>query len=364
MNLYSRRQFLAKTGAGTAMASLLATDSLSNTYRADKKLRVALCGLGYYAEFKLAPGILASKNCSLVGIVTGTPAKAEKWKKQFNIPDKNIYNYQNFDQIANNPDIDAVYTVLPNSMHHEFVIRTAKAGKHAICEKPMAINAKECQEMIDACKKANVTLSIGYRCHFEPYNVEAMRVGQQKVFGKPKVIESAMGFRIGDPNQWRLKKALAGGGAMYDVGVYAIQGARYALGEEPTYVTAQEIKNDPVKFKEVDETILWQMEFPSGAMSSSITSYASGMDRLYISAEEGWLELSPAFGYGPQAGRTSKGQLTFAQTNHQAVMMDEIASIVFDKKPSSISGEEGLKDAKVMEAIYKSIQTGKKVKVE
>ena len=360
---YSRRQFLAKAGAGASLLTMLSNESIARTYRADKKLRVALCGLGYYAEFKLAPGLLASQNCELVGIVTGTPAKAERWKKQFNIPDKNIYNYQNFDQIADNKDIDAVYTVLPNSMHHEFVIRTAKAGKHAICEKPMAINAKECQEMIDACKKANVTLSIGYRCHFEPYNMEAMRVGQQKILGKPKVVESAMGFKIGDPNQWRLKKALAGGGAMYDVGVYAIQGARYALGEEPTFVTAQEVKTDPVKFKEVDETIMWQMEFPSGARSSSITSYASGMDRLYISAEAGWLELGPAFSYGPQVGRTSKGPLTFAQTNHQAVMMDEIAAIIFDKKASTISGEKGLKDAKVMEAIYKSIESGKKVKV-
>jgi len=361
---YSRRQFLAKAGAGASLITMLSNESIAKPYRADKKLRVALCGLGYYAEFKLAPGILASKNCELVGIVTGTPAKAEKWKKQFNIPDKNIYNYQNFDQIANNPDIDAVYTVLPNSMHKEFVIRTAKAGKHAICEKPMAINAAECREMIDACKKANVTLSIGYRCHFEPHNMEAMRVGQQKVFGKTKVIETACGFRMGgDPNQWRLKKAMAGGGAMYDVGVYAIQGARYGLGEEPTYVTAQEVKTDPVKFKEVDETIMWQMEFPSGAVSSSITSYASNMDRLYISAENGWLELAPAYGYGPQAGRTSKGPLNIAQTNHQAVMMDEIAEIIFNKKPSSISGEEGLKDALVMEAIYRSIHSGKKEKI-
>src|SRR6478609_4754948 len=207
---YSRRQFLAKAGAGASLLTMLSNESIAKSYTADKKLRVALCGLGYYSEFKLAPGILASKNCTLEGIVTGTPAKAEKWKKQFNIPEKNIYNYQNFDQIASNPDIDAVYTVLPNSMHKEFVIRTAKAGKHAICEKPMAIDANECREMIDACKKANVTLSIGYRCHFEPHNVEAMRVGQQKVFGAPKVIETACGFRMGNPNQWRLKKALAG----------------------------------------------------------------------------------------------------------------------------------------------------------
>ena len=246
MNLYSRRQFLSTAGAGAAVFSILSSDSFSKTFRPQKKLGVALVGLGYYAEFKLATALQETKNCALTGIVTGTPAKAEKWKKQFNIPEKNVYNYQNFDRIVDNKDIDVVYVVLPNAMHHEFVIRAAKAGKHVICEKPMAVSVKECEEMIAACKKAGVTLSIGYRLHFEPFNLEAARVGQQKVFGKVKIVETSMGFKIGDPTQWRLKKSLAGGGAMFDVGVYAIQGARYATGEEPVYVTAQEIKTDPV----------------------------------------------------------------------------------------------------------------------
>ncbi len=363
MNHFSRRQFLAKTGAGAAFASLISTNVFADPFQSTKKLGVALVGLGYYAEFKLATALQETKNCKLVGIVTGTPAKAEKWKKQFNIPGKNVYNYQTFDRIIDNKDIDVVYVVLPNALHHEFVIRAAKAGKHVICEKPMAVSVKECEEMIAACKAAKVTLSIGYRLHFEPYNLEAARVGQKKVFGKVKIVETSMGFKIGDPNQWRLKKALAGGGAMYDVGVYAIQGARYSTGEEPSFVTAQEIKTDPVKFKEVDETVMWQMEFPSGIVSSSITSYASNIERLFISAEEGWLELRPAYGYGPLSGRTSKGELNLPQINHQAAQMDGIAASILEGKESIVPGEEGLKDAKVMEAIYKSIETGKKVKV-
>ena len=309
------------------------------------------------------PHCKETKNCKLVGIVTGTPAKAEKWKKQFNIADKNSYNYQTFDRIIDNKDIDVVYVVLPNALHHEFVLRAAKAGKHVICEKPMAVSVKECEEMIAACKAAKVSLSIGYRLHFEPYNLEAARVGQQKVFGQVKIVETSMGFKIGDPGQWRLKKALAGGGAMYDVGVYALQAARYSTGEEPSFVTAQEIKTDPVKFKEVDETVMWQMEFPSGIVSSSITSYASNIERLFLSAEDGWLELRPAYGYGPLSGRTSKGELNLPQINHQAAQLDGIAASILEGKESIVPGEEGLKDARVMAAIYKSIETGKKVKV-
>ena len=329
----------------------------------EKRLGVALVGLGYYAEHKLATALEVTKNCYLAGIVTGTPAKAEKWKKKYNLPDKNIYNYQTFDRIADNPDIGVIYVVLPNSMHHEFVIRAAKAGKHVITEKPMAVSAKECQEMIDACKKANVKLYVGYRCHFEPHNMEAMRVGQQKVFGNVKIVESSMGFRIGDPTQWRLKKSLAGGGAMMDVGVYCIQGARYSTGLEPQHVTAQEFKTDPVKFKEVDETIFWQMEFPEGIVSSSVTSYSTSLERLYIAAENGWLELQPSFSYGPLAGRTSKGILDLPKTNHQAVQLEEMTKGIVENKPIDATGEEGLRDMKIVEAIYRAIQSGKREKV-
>lgn len=360
--VYNRRNFISKLGLGAALLPFYSPNAHSSPFQ-QKKLGVALVGLGNYSTNKLAPALQETKGCHLAGIVTGSAEKASRWKSQYNIPEKNIYDYRNFDDIAGNAQIDIVYVVLPNSMHHEYVIRAAKAGKHVICEKPMALSSKECQEMIDACKKSNVKLSIGYRCHFEPYNMEAMRVGQQKVFGKVKVVESSMGFKIGDPNQWRLKKSMAGGGAMMDVGIYAIQGARYVTGEEPVSVTAQEFKTDPVKFAEVDEMIFWQMEFPGGAVSTSTTSYASSFDRLYISADSGWLELQPAFGYGPQAGSSGKGVLDFPQVTEQALQMDDFAMCVQSNRESSVNGEEGLKDLKVIEAIYRAIGSGRKEKV-
>jgi len=359
----SRREFIQKLGAGAALSSLPSVAGLAKSSFQDKKLGVALVGMGYYAEHKLATALQETRNCYLAGIVTGTPAKAERLKTKYNLADKNIYNYETFDRIVDNKDIDIIYVVLPNSMHAEYVIRAAKAGKHVITEKPMGVSVKECQQMIDACKKAGVKLSVGYRLHFEPFTQEAMRIGQQKVFGKVKLVESSDGFKIGDPTQWRLKKALSGGGAMMDVGVYAIQAARYSTGEEPISVTAQEFKTDPIKFKEVDETIFWQMEFPSGAVSNSATTYASSTERLFISAENGWVELRPAYGYGPLAGRTSKGELNLPQTNHQALQMEDFAKCILENKESSVSGEEGLKDMKVVEAIYRAIASGKKEKI-
>jgi len=364
MKSYSRRDFLSRVGMGTTLLTVPSImGNAQQTFGSQKKLGIALVGLGYYAEHLLAPALQQTKNFSLAGVVSGTPAKIDKWKAQYNIPDKNCYTYQNFDSIAKNKDIDVVYVVLPNSMHHEYVIRAAKAGKHVICEKPMAVSVKECEEMIAACKKANVKLSIGYRLHFEPFNQEAARVGQKKEFGVVKIVESSFGFKIGDPTQWRLKKSLAGGGAMMDVGIYAIQAARYCTGEEPISVTAQEFKTDPVKFKDVEETIFWQMEFPSGAVSSSITSYASNTERLFISAENGWLELRPAYGYGPLKGRTSKGELDLPIVNHQAMQLEDFAACILENRESSVNGEEGLRDMKIIEAIYRAIASGKKEKI-
>src|SRR6187551_1846885 len=156
LNNHSRRKFLQTVGLG--LGTTLAATSLPSlakkiTIQDQKKLGVALVGLGSYAKNQLAVALEKTDNCYLAGIVTGTPAKAEEWSKKYNIPQKNIYNYQTFDQIKDNKDIDIIYVVLPNSMHHEYVLRAAKAGKHVMCEKPISISVKEGEEMVAACKK-------------------------------------------------------------------------------------------------------------------------------------------------------------------------------------------------------------------
>lgn len=367
----SRRRFLMSAGASAfampALTDVFGKPLRSTSAQPGRKLGIALVGLGSYSRNQLAPALQQTTNCRLAGIVTGTPAKAEEWMKKYDIPKANVYDYKTFDRIIDNKDIDVVYVVLPNSMHREFVVRAAQAGKHVICEKPMAITPSDCQAMIDACKKADRQLAIGYRLHYEPFTKEAMRLGQQKVFGPVRFVEASDAFKIGDPTQWRLKKELAGGGALMDVGIYAVQGARYVTGEEPVSVTAQfSPKTDPKKFKDVEETLFWQFQFPSGAVSNSTTSYTAGVERLYASCQDGWFELAPAFGYGPLKGRTSKGPIDMPVVNHQAVHMDGVCKDLLDGKklPDHITGEEGLRDVKLLQAIYRAAETGRKIELK
>ncbi len=369
MKNLSRRSFLQQVGVGVSattiaitMPSFLVNNNTFGKYNG-KKLNIALVALGRYAGY-LAEGIAISEYCNLAGIVTGTPSKAIEWKKKYNIPEKNIYNYQNFDEIINNATIDLVYIVLPNSMHKEYVLRSAKAGKHVIVEKPMAITAKDCEEMIQACNNAKVQLAVGYRLHYEPYNLEIKRLGQQKVFGQVRLIEVSLGYRGSNANEWRLHKALSGGGPLMNVGIYCVQASRYVLGEEPIAVTAQfgPITNKNL-FTEVEESITWQLFFASGAVATSSSSYNANIDRFYATADNGFFELSPAVSYGPFKGRTSNGELNFPEINQQAAQCDGIAKLILQNKnlPNHITGEEGLKDMKIIEGIYKAANTGSKI---
>lgn len=329
-----------------------------------EKLGIALVGLGYYSTNLLAPALKETEHCYLAGIVTGTPSKINEWQSKYSIADKNIYNYQNFDSIKDNPDIDIVYVVLPNSMHAEFVIRAAAAGKHVICEKPMAMNVKECDEMIAACKKAGKMLSIGYRLHFDPYHLEMMRLGTKKVYGEIKKMKAGFGILPDDPDQWRLKKAFAGGGPLVDVGVYCIQGFCYTTGMDPIAVTAKEgAKTNLAKFKDVEQSLTWQMEMPNGIICEGETSYADDINYLKADAEKGSFELTSAFNYDDQAGNTSEGKMKFAHVNQQAKQMDDFALAIKHDRPTPVPGEMGRRDVRIVEAIYEAMKTGKRVLV-
>jgi predicted dehydrogenase len=244
-------------------------------------------------------------------------------------------------------------------------LAAAKAGKHVFCEKPLEISVDRCQRMIDACKKAERQLGVAYRCQFEPHHLECIRIAREKEMGTIKVIESGFGFVIGDPNQWRLKKELAGGGALMDVGIYVLQATRYLTGEEPILVSATETKTDAKKFAEVDETISWTATFPSGATAHCSTTYnAFGMGRFRAHTERGWFGLDPAFNYGGLRGARSDGKpLSFPNVDQFATEIDEFARCILEKKPTTVPGEEGLQDVKILMAIYESVRTGKAVKV-
>lgn len=325
------------------------------------KLGIAFVGLGNYATNYLSPAVLQTEHCYVAGIVTGTPSKIPAWQEKYGIPDKNVYNYDTYDSIKDNPDIDIIYVVLPNNMHAEYTIRGFEAGKHVICEKPMAIQVEECDRMIAAARKAGKHLSIGYRLHFEPYNLEMVRCGTQKVFGEIKKLKGGFGFRAG-PSQWRLTQKYAGGGPLMDVGIYVIQGMCYTTGLEPVAVTAQEgVKTDPERFKEVEQSLTWQMEFPGGLIAEGETSYQDGMNYLSAEAAHGVFELTAAFNYTGQRGSTPEGPMKFPLINQQAAQLDGIAKAIKENKESIVPGEMGRRDVKYLQAVYEAMRTGKRV---
>lgn len=374
----SRRQFLRKLslGVGTTALGLHGLSAMAGIdpnpsaktlkmLQSGRKLGIALVGLGEYSEDQLAPALQETKLCKLSGIVTGTPDKIDKWKNKYDIPDQNVYNYENFDSIADNDDIDIIYVVLPNAMHAEYTIRAARAGKHVICEKPMATSVNDCQAMIEACEEANVKLSIGYRLHFEPYNQEMMRLGQEEVYGQVKKIRAENGMENVEKGVWRLDKELAGGGPLPDVGVYCIQGAIYTKGEVPVSVTAQyEPVTDEEKFNEVEEGISWQMQFEDGLVADCKTSYSEDMSLLRAETDNEWFELDPAYPYEGIKGETSQGEMDFPQVNQQALQMDDFADCIINNKSTRVPGEMGLRDVSIIYAIYEAANTGEKVMIE
>jgi len=373
----SRRKFLYDLGLAGLSVPLITSglkctddkksnpDTMIEKNKKAGKLGIALVGLGNYAGGQLAPALLQTGNCYLAGIVTGTPSKIPVWKEKYNIPEENIYNYETFDSIKDNPDIDIIYVVLPNSMHAEYTIRAAKAGKHVICEKPMALNVEDCDKMLDACKRAGKSLSIGYRLHFEPYNLEMERLGTNKIYGNIKKISAGFGFLIGDPTQWRLKKAMAGGGPMQDLGIYCVQGICYTTGLEPIAVSAQEgPKTIADKFREVEQSLKWQFEMAGGIIAEGEASYGYELNFLKAEAEKGTFELSPAYNYGGLKGKIGEAPMNFPNVNQQAKQMDGIALSIKNNQTSIVPGELGKRDVKIITAVYEAMRTGKKITIK
>src|SRR3954464_8057341 len=285
--MITRRKFLGQLAAGTVGVALSDKAFASVTVPKKKdRLGVALVGLGYYSTDLLAPALQLTKQCYLAGVVSGTPSKLQAWQQRHRLPDANLYSYENFDSIANNPAIDVVYVVLPPSMHAEYAIRAAKAGKQVWCEKPMAPSVRDCEAMIKACKDNKVKLAIGYRLHHEPNTQQIIKFCQEQKYGKPVRATAEAGYFDPRTNHWKQKKAL-GGGVMGDLGTYPLNALRYGTGLEPIAVTAKASTTRPEIYKEVEETMAYELEFPGGATASCRASFGENMNDLLVTCTKG-----------------------------------------------------------------------------
>lgn len=358
----TRRSFVTGTAAIAVLPFISTRATRAFAAAPRKKLGFALCGLGSLSTHQIAPALLKTTNCRLAGIITGTPAKAARWKVQYGIPDKNIYSYETMHRIVDNPDVDVVYVVTPNAIHLDNALVAAKAGKHVYCEKPMEISVERCRQMIDAVNAAGRVLGVGYRLHFEPHNLECVRIARSRDFGALKVIDAYFGFPV-QPGVWRLNRALAGGGPLMDVGIYCVQATRYLTGEEPASVSATMTRGGDSRFTEVEESITWQTKFPGGALAHCATSYnAAPAGYFRALAEHGWFALDPAFLYDGIRGSRSDGRaIDYPDIDQFAAEMDDFADCILSGKPTRVPGEEGLRDVQIMTAIYEAARSGKSV---
>ncbi|MGK6356196.1 Gfo/Idh/MocA family protein [Sphingomonas sp. DT-207] len=364
----TRREVLRGIGAGVVASAMLPSAACAQG-EPRRKLGYAIVGLGSYATRQIMPRLKDCEFAKLAALVSGTPEKLERYGAEYGIPKTHRYSYANYDSIRDNPDIDIVYVVLPNSMHAEYSIRASQAGKHVLCEKPMAISAAECEAMIAAAKKAGKKLMIGYRSRFQTHNIQAIELVRSGFIGQPKLITAEHGFNI-QPNQWRLDRPLSGGGSLMDIGIYSLNAARYLSGEEPIEISAMEStdKSDP-RFKTAEDRIDWQMRFPSGLIANCVSSYSSGHNAYRVTGTKGWVGLEPATSYEGQKmwvrtnGQTSERTPPTLPKNQFVGQLDHFAECAMTGREPIVNGEEGLRDMQVIEAIYRSAREGRVIRL-
>jgi len=363
MTQFTRRNFF-KLGAAASLAPMFQLRAAESNGR---RLGVALLGLGDYATNQLGPALKQTKNAYLAGIVTGSPEKIGPWQDEYGVPDGNVYNYETLDEIADNKEIDIVYVVTPTGVHKEYAVRAAKAGKHVICEKPMAPTVADCTEMINAAREAGVTLHIGYRLHWDPYHLHLMEVMKEKRFGDWRLIDAANAGMMRDftaHRKWRIEKELSVAGAVYDLGVYTVQAQMYTAGLHPVRVTAKHSTERSEIFVEVPETYEWTLEFPDGRKATGMSSYGRSGNFIRAEVEKGIVELEPSSGYTGQAGRTPDGPMEFEQVPQQVLQIDGQAEAIMKGEASRVPGEMGRRDIRILQGILAAAESGEAYEFE
>jgi len=342
-----------------------------NPLPVNERVGFAVVGLGRLALEEVLPAFGEAKKSRLVALVSGTPDKAARVAAEYGVRPEAVYDYAGFDRIRDNPEIKVVYVILPNAMHKEYTIRAAQAGKDVLCEKPMSVSSADAQAMVDACRAAQRKLMIAYRCQYEPYNREVLRMVREKTFGPARFIDAVNLQNQGDGEQWRFNRALAGGGSLPDVGLYCLNAARFLTGEEPVEVIARITSppGDP-RYAEVEETVNFMLRFPSGVVANCATSYGMHESRLLrVHTPAGAISLDGAFAYDDKQLRVahrdgraeSVDERRLPKQNQFALEMDHMADCVMANRQPHTPGEEGVQDHRVMEAIYQSAASGQPV---
>jgi glucose-fructose oxidoreductase len=331
---------------------------------ARRVIRYAIVGLGHIAQVAVLPAFAhAKRNSRVVAAVSGDGTKRREIARRYKLDQ--VFDYDEFDDCLRS--VDAVYIALPNSMHADFTIRAARAGVHVLCEKPMAVTAEECRQMIAACRRARVKLMIAYRLHFESLNLSAIDLARSGRLGELKFFNSSFSMKVrrGDI---RTKRA-CGGGTLYDIGVYCINAARNLFRAEPTEVAAVSVNSGLSTLAEIDETTAAILRFGNDRVASFVTSFnAADVASYRIVGTKGDLQADPAFEYaeGLEYTLTIDGKVTHKSVGKRDQFAAELLyfsdCILNDREPEP-SGEEGLQDVRIVQALYESARTRRPVAI-
>jgi len=332
-----------------------------------RRIGYAVIGLGRIATHFLA-GTAQSSQSKITALVSGHREKAERIAAQYSVPTSSIYDYENFDSIAANPAVDAVYVALPNSMHAEYTIRAARAGKHVLCEKPMDVTSAQCRRMIDACRAARVKLMVAYRLHYEPTHLHAIELIRAGKLGTLGSLDANHGGNI-RAGEWRLTKALGGGGPMFDHGVYSLNLFRWLTNQEPTGFQAMTSTPDrDGRFTEVEENVQYLARFPSGAIASGAASYGVELGGYWrVHGPWGWLQMNSLTYQGqhlighyatePVIGAPTI-EVDLASSERDPMQftrqVDHFSDCILRDRTPDTPGETGLADQLALEAVYRS----------
>lgn len=335
---------------------------------AAKKIRYAVVGLGWIAQEAVLPAFANAKaNSELTALVSDTPEKLAELSEQYGV--EHTYSYDEYDACLQSGEIDAVFIALPNNMHKEFTVRALKAGLHVLCEKPMSVTSAEAKAMIEAARQYDKKLMIAYRLHFEETNLKAAEIVNSGKIGEPRLF-TGLNMQDVEAGNIRLDADL-GGGSVEDLGVYCINAARYIFRAEPIEVSAYAASRPDPRFKEVPEMVTAILRFPDDRLAHFTSSFGSAKASSFqVIGTKGDLKVEPAFSFDAEMthtltiGQKEPKETTFEQRDHFAPQLIHFSDCILKDKDCEPSGEEGLADMLIIEAIRKSIETGKSVKLD
>jgi predicted dehydrogenase len=330
-----------------------------------RKVRYAVVGLGHIAQIAVLPAFRNAENSELFALVSADSDKLEKVGKKYSL--EHLYSYEDYSRALSN--VDAVYLALPNHLHREYAVRAAAAGVHVLCEKPMAVTSEDCRAMIDAAKQNHAKLMIAYRLHFEAGNLEAIRLAKSGKLGELRIFTSEFAQQVADGNV-RVRESVArGGGAVYDMGVYCINAARYLFGSEPMELLAVTGNADDERFQRVEEMTSVVMRFPEERLATFTCSFgAVDIGRYALIGTNGVLRADPAYEYAMSikhqltVGEKTKTQ-TFPKRDQFAAQLVYFSDCILKDKEPEPSGLEGLADVRIVEAIYESARMKRAVHI-